>query len=281
LDQPCVCQEGFEGPHCEYQQGEAPECNLKCQNGGHARIGNKDYPPNAMYNEFWKTSQDHCFCLCPPGYFGLDCSIKGEQCGEDHCFNGGTCLTQDNGDGTQQNYCDCTTANTSGTSYAGKYCEAESTSFCSRMADQNGHQFCVNGGHCRTESHLGCDCLEGFSGPICEFRDTVFQETTCDLQCENNGICRNGAKDISFLKKFNLDMPNTDVSYSDDFQHCVCPRGFVGLRCENQVLVCPGGEHVCMNGAECIPDDSSGRLEYKCDCDSIRLPFDKFTGSFW
>ena len=128
LDQPCVCQEGFQGPHCEYKQGEEPLCDLECENGGHARVGSKDYPPNALYNEFWKTSKDHCFCLCPPGYFGLTCSIKGEECGEDHCFNGGTCRTQDMGDGTEQSYCDCTTANTDGTSYAGRYCEAESTS---------------------------------------------------------------------------------------------------------------------------------------------------------
>ena len=129
--------------------------------------------------------------------------------------------------------------------------------------------------------HLGCDCLDGFSGPICEFRDSAVPEKDCKLTCQNNGVCRSGAKDVGFLKKFNLDMPNSDQAFSENFEHCVCPKGYVGLQCENQVMVCPGGEHVCMNGAECLADDSSGRLEYNCDCDSIRLPFDKYTGSFW
>jgi len=64
------------------------------------------------------------------------------------------------------------------------------------------------------------------------------------------GVCRNGAKDVGFLKKFKLGMTNVDLSYTDDFEHCVCPKGYVGLQCEHMVDVCPGGEHICMNGAE-------------------------------
>ena len=98
--------------------------------------------------------------------------------------------------------------------------------------------------------HLGCDCLDGFNGPICEFRDSVVQNKECNLKCENMGVCRNGAKEIGFLKKFNMDLPNVDLAYSDDFEHCTCPKGYVGLQCEHVVEVCPGGEHICMNGAE-------------------------------
>lgn len=154
---------------------------------------------------------------------------------------------------------------------------------------------------------------------------------------EHNGVCRNGAKDVGFLKKFNMDMPKSNES----FEHCtydglliewkptliyaqppflltegVCPKGYVGVQCEHMVDVCPGGEHVCMNGAEvcqlwmaewkerncnslcpfsfsrglnnlllnlsaqCVPDDSDGRLKYKCDCDTVHMPFHKYAGDF-
>ena len=94
---------------------------------------------------------------------------------------------------------------------------------------------------------LGCDCLEGFTGPICEFReDSRVVDDTCSLSCENNGVCRNGAKDVSFFEKFNLDMPDIHELHSNEFEHCVCPKGFVGLQCEAMVEVCPGGEHICM-----------------------------------
>lgn len=276
LDQPCICQNGFDGPHCEYRAGERPGCDLQCLNGGACRIGSKEYPPNQAYREFWDTHDDNRYCVCPEGFFGLQCEIEGQTCGDEHCFNGATCVTRNMSDGSVRNFCDCTTADARGSSYAGLRCEAESTSFCTKMGDHNGHQFCVNGGSCKADSHLGCECLEGFNGPICEFRDSMTKDTECDLKCEHNGVCRNGAKDVGFLKKFNMDMPKSNES----FEHCVCPKGYVGVQCEHMVDVCPGGEHVCMNGAECVPDDSDGRLKYKCDCDTVHMPFHKYAGDF-
>ena len=138
LDQPCICEFGYEGPHCEYSAGENPSCDLECQNSGHCRIGNKDYPPNQLYKEFWKTHDDYRYCVCPPGFFGLRCEIEGERCGDEHCFNKGTCVSKKMDDGSRKEYCDCTTAHTEDTSYAGRFCEAESTSFCTKMPDHNG-----------------------------------------------------------------------------------------------------------------------------------------------
>lgn len=60
-----------------------------------------------------------------------------------------------------------------------------------------------------------------------------------------------------------------DSQYNSNFEHCVCPVGFVGLACEFRLDVCPGGTHACMHGAKCIRDEESEGLnvEYKCDCD--------------
>ena len=122
-------------------------CSGRCQ------IGTKDYPPNELYKEFWKTHDDYRYCVCPPGYFGLTCSIAGQQCGDGHCFNGGSCVSKEMPDETSTEFCDCTTANGA---FAGRYCESESTSFCTNLADHNGHQFCVNGGKYRMYNAILC-----------------------------------------------------------------------------------------------------------------------------
>lgn len=112
---------------------------------------------------------------------------------------------------------------------------------------------------------LGCDCPQGFTGPVCEFREREEEDhSSCDLACQNNGICRKGSKDLSYLDNFNVNSP----SHNDDFEHCVCPIGYVGLTCEIRLDVCPGGTHVCMHGAQCHPHLShdTGKLEFRCDC---------------
>jgi hypothetical protein len=89
---------------------------------------------------------------CPPGFMGTICEIQGEMCGAQHCFHGGTCVQQEQPDGTIEDNCDCTATKTDTVSYGGEYCEAESTAFCAKVTDHNGKQFCVNGGTCKSES---------------------------------------------------------------------------------------------------------------------------------
>jgi len=119
---------------------------------------------------------------------------------------------------------------------------------------------------------VGCDCPEGFTGPVCEFRIRDEKDyAACNLSCQNNGICRKGKKDLSILEKFNVNRldGSFDTSHSQDFEHCVCPIGYVGLTCEFRLDVCPGGTHACMHGAECIPsvNKETHKLAFECDCD--------------
>jgi hypothetical protein len=52
-------------------------------------------------------------------------------------------------------------------------------------------------------------------------------------------------QDNSLLEPFGADLSEYNVSHSSNFDHCVCPEGFVGLTCEDTIEICPNGEHVC------------------------------------
>ena len=147
----------------------------------------------------------------------------------------------------------------------------------------NGQLFCVNDGVCHSDtSALGCECPSGFHGPICEFKDstTVDDEyENCTFVCENDGQCRNGAKDTSFLNQFGSDLNDVNVAHNSNFEHCVCPDGFVGLTCETKLEVCADAEQVCLHGSTCIPDQSDG-IGYACDCEAGSTPFVMLAGTY-
>ena len=129
---------------------------------------------------------------------------------------------------------------------------------------------------------MGCICNDGFVGPICEFTDMGMDPPDCNLECYNHGICRKGAKDLSVLKKFGIHHRHLqlDKSYNEDFEHCVCPAGYAGLQCEFEVDVCPGSEHVCLNGGGCEPHMEGNDLTFMCDCKSAKTKWDRFTGDY-
>lgn len=151
---PCSCGEGYRGNHCEFDLGFVPDCDLDCENGGACNLGIKDYD-TAVYNAFWATHDGNFqFCECPEGYFGNECQVEGEKCGDSHCFNGAACLQTLDSDGKTTYQCDCRAANDNEKSYGGEYCQAESTTFCTKNPDHNGHLFCVNGGTCLEERYV-------------------------------------------------------------------------------------------------------------------------------
>jgi len=132
--------------------GEIPECTLQCANSGSCQLGIKNYKVAEFgYQNFWKNSTiDFMHCVCPEGFFGLTCEVESKECGEHHCFNGGTCVTikTEVEGGVVDRHCDCTTAKTNESSYAGRFCQYESSNFCDKTLGPNGLEFCVNGGTC-------------------------------------------------------------------------------------------------------------------------------------
>ena len=48
-----------------------------------------------------------------------------------------------------------------------------------------------------------------------------------------------------------------------DFEHCVCPDGYFGIRCEYEVEECGNSGHVCLHGSTCNAEPGNT----KCNCD--------------
>lgn len=146
-ESPCDCPPGLTGPHCEFEEGIVPQCELDCYNGGRCQVGIK-YPDETIF----ESNRDLQYCICPEGYYGRTCEVEGKQCGAAHCFNGGSCVKIEQKDGTVTDHCDCTDAGDDEVSFAGRFCQSPSTVFCSKFEDYNGKHFCVNGGQCRGDS---------------------------------------------------------------------------------------------------------------------------------
>jgi len=129
---------------------------------------------------------------------------------------------------------------------------------------------------------MGCNCPDGFTGPLCEFSIENMEYSKCNLECQNGGICRKGAKDVSFLEKFGLHRDLLASRYDANFEHCVCPRGFVGITCEYEMEVCPGQNYVCMHGGDCeiTVNKDTGKAGVECDCTNAQTSRSRFAGQY-
>lgn len=143
--EPCDCPPDLQGPHCEFEKGVVPDCSRHlCYNDGQCVAGLKHW------NEQVASTDAMMFCVCAEGYYGEHCEYEEKPCGDDHCRNGGTCVTVEAEDGQSYEYCDCTSSGDGTHPFAGAYCENGATSTCAH--DQNGHNFCTNGGLCRPDA---------------------------------------------------------------------------------------------------------------------------------
>jgi hypothetical protein len=64
------------------------------------------------------------------------------------------------------------------------------------------------------------------------------------------------------------------MTHNVDFEHCVCPIGYVGHTCDISVTTCGNNSHVCLYGSKCVEDGDG----YKCDCEEASSSLDKFAG---
>jgi len=280
LAKKCDCPKGTFGLHCEYSKDEP--CNLQCNNGGVCKMGLKDFTELAEYGldiDAYLGGQDSYgeHCVCPKGYTGLTCEKEeAVQCGQGICFNGAECVQTTSLDGSivYNEFCRCPTEE--GESYAGKFCEHKSTTFCPAPEGHDpAEYFCANGGECPSAPHLPCRCPEGFSGSKCEVSKDAELQDDCDLECQNAGTCFFGQSPITDeqMKELHLD----GLDFLLDNKHCRCPDGWIGLRCEMKYEQCGEGEHFCLHGSGCIDDND----EWTCDCrNAASLLSEAYAGEF-
>lgn len=259
-----------------------PDCNLKCQNGGLCKLGDGGDDDTLIY--FLGSGNDDedleglMYCECPEGYHGAYCEVGSVECGDNRCFHGSTCV-ENQMNGKPDWHCDCNTAGDKYTRYAGQFCQYESTQICTDGDSMAGHLFCVNDGKCQSDPYMGCDCLPGFRGFACEFNvgnqtsgSTLTQEevlpgldafnsSLCALDCGGHGTCRKGIKNNTNLGDAAL-AEHLNATHSEDFEHCVCMDGFVGLQCEHKLEECDGDDHFCLHGSTCVKKND----HYVCDC---------------
>ena len=317
---PCLCSGGHSGPRCEYTYGDnvttvdedgiivqaesaEQQCTLSCANGGVCVLGKRSATDQADEYLYWVDDVDdtdangaNMYCQCTDAWDGPTCTIEKVVCGDQHCFHGGTCQTRSENVGTSnpsvKHHCDCTTADNTDASYAGRFCQYKANTYCTKDPGLNGELFCVNHGVCRTNAHEGCDCPYGYEGFSCEFKtsfstneDNVLvvdesgeltagrpvldpeESADCTMECKNGGTCRHGPKVLGG----GLDLFAGNTSYMDeesgtskDFQHCVCPNNFAGTFCEHPLDSCGEKQHLCVHGGKCVDLGN----EQLCDCDT-------------
>ena len=113
----------------------------------------------------------------------------------------------------------------------------------------------------------------------------------CTLECMNGGQCREGAKDLSgsYLDLGpELSDPSSsktvDLSKSTagNFEHCDCPIGYTGVKCEYEVDECRSAEgdveHICLHGSRCTKPE--GAKAWSCDCEDAFTESQKYAGKF-
>jgi len=214
------------------------------------------------------------------------------------CLNGGSCVRRSYGDTNLDYHCDCSTSFSASNEeslyvapYTGRYCEVPVETICDQELTTNGYLFCTNKGTCKGQSYLGCNCPEGRHGAACEFdtNNELFEDgygLECNTHCKHGGICRKGAKSMTFIDTINNDVGDLSLyrdSYNSDFEHCVCPPGYMGLHCETEVQVCGSGDAVadyssaCLHGAPCV-ETNERNDPWKCDCS--RGTFSQLAGEF-
>eukprot|EP00578_Thalassiosira_sp_NH16_P016203 CAMPEP_0181125462 /NCGR_PEP_ID=MMETSP1071-20121207/27064_1 /TAXON_ID=35127 /ORGANISM="Thalassiosira sp., Strain NH16" /LENGTH=759 /DNA_ID=CAMNT_0023210909 /DNA_START=46 /DNA_END=2325 /DNA_ORIENTATION=+ len=271
---------------------------LKCHHGGECATGDKDHSldhplitSDLPWLEETNVNGEHCI-NCHDGWGGVACSRHYQKCDahDPHaptCFNGAECRKMGISatTGMYEYSCDCTTAGLDedgDVKYAGKYCQHLHEEKCG-FGDEE--MFCTNGGKCVIvpgssvedeilSEYSVCECPDHRAGTHCEFlKEEGF--TDCRLECER-GTCAKGFKsydDLIGTGPFPAQLAFDIIS--DTGEHCVCPPGYTGLRCEIQAEKC-GPDKYCYNGSTCRHDETGTPM---CDCNSAHTNEVSYAGS--
>ncbi|XP_011663142.2 sushi, von Willebrand factor type A, EGF and pentraxin domain-containing protein 1 [Strongylocentrotus purpuratus] len=205
----CRCLPGYTGIQCQLRV--IPACSSHpCTNGGSCKEdGDRGFRCACLEGftgEACERDVDDCvnndcengatcldqvsgfICQCPPGYNGTYCEMNIDDCSSKPCLNNGSCIDQVSGFA-----CLCSNG------YTGELCDTD--------IDECGSNPCLNHGSC--EDTIGgyiCQCGAGFRGLYCD---------EASMECGSNP-CLNGATCVEGFTQF----------------VCDCAPGYTGLLCE-------------------------------------------------
>uniref|UniRef100_A0AAG5DH66 Delta-like protein n=1 Tax=Anopheles atroparvus TaxID=41427 RepID=A0AAG5DH66_ANOAO len=284
----CICQSGWKGPLCDecepypgcvYGTCKKPwECI--CKEGWGGLFCNQDlnfctnHKPCQNGGTCFNTGQGSYTCQCRPGYTGTECESSITSCIDKPCLHGATCheLPADDASGPdppqdevadededRKYRCHCTSG------WMGTHCEREAITCAEKPCH---HGTCIDtppngaGGpssssSSSSSSSFRCECPVGYSGTSCEIKSGECYANFC----ANGGTCHvaGSSSSASALTALLSQASGNDAGGSGMLM-CLCPDGFVGDRCEENVDDCVGNP--CLNGGTCLDADN----HFKCQC---------------
>jgi len=104
-------------------------------------------------------------------------------------------------------------------------------------------------------------------GPRCAFAIGIDggDYAECSLACQNGGTCQKGVKNLrDTYGDLAEDVAHMLGEGHVDYEHCVCPPGFFGIRCEYEMEECSEDQHVCFHGSTCMTEGA----QVSCNCES-------------
>ncbi|XP_075387077.1 protein jagged-2 isoform X2 [Tenrec ecaudatus] len=194
-------------------------------------------------------------CFCPSGWEGEFCDINLDDCSPDPCHSRGRCF-----DLVNDFHCACDGG------WKGKTCHSREFQ-CDLYT-------CSNGGTCYDSGDtFRCDCLPGWKGSTC----TIAENSSClPNPCMNGGtcvgsgdsfscICRDGWEGRTCTHNTNdcnpLPCYNGGICVDGiNWFRCECAPGFAGPDCRINIDECQSSP--CAYGATCV-DEING---YRCSC---------------
>lgn len=188
------------------------------------------------------------YCNCTgTGYYGLLCQHNENECKKNPniCMNDGVCYD------TYGSYvCECLS------NYSGFNCE--------QLIDPCSPQPCGHGGSCISRKNsFECLCSHGYSGEYCEKGPNCPNECSENTKCIAGQCCESDStgKQCTHQSSGNCDCFNGGVC-NDNSSICICPGGFDGVACENDIDECEKTPNICVHGI-CVNQPGT----FKCYCE--------------
>ncbi|XP_054474229.1 protein jagged-2b isoform X4 [Anoplopoma fimbria] len=259
----CACPEGFEGKTCERlkENCQTAPCQVidSCtvaiatnDSAGVRHISSNVCGPRGRCNS---QPEGNFTCMCDPGFSGIYCHENINDCINNPCGNGGTCI-----DGVNSFQCFCPDG------WEGRLCDLN--------VNECRHNPCKNGGRCvDLVNDFYCECADNWKGKTCHSRENQCDATTCG----NGGTCYdhgdtfrcacppgwggnacNTARN-STCASSPCSNGGTCVGGGDTFT-CICKEGWEGPTCDQNINDC--NPHPCYNGGICV----DGVNWFRCEC---------------